>query len=160
MLHRHNQWVRATGKVLQSQVVPGPRLPNPTLVTVELHPEGSAPLRAEVHLIPGDRDYLDLNYPAIGGVTGFIFDPASGETRFDLTDPRNSLAAHRAANEAWDSRPDDAPVRFGSGPPWLVVARCPQCGKPVNQPMAARESEPHCQHCTRPLPAYPYLSSH
>jgi hypothetical protein len=141
--------------------VPGPRIPYPTLVIVELHPEGSGPLRAEVHLIPGDHNYWDpdLNFPAVGGVRGFIFDPASGETRFDLTDPRNSMAAHRAAAEALENRPADQPVRVDSGPPWLVPPRCPGCGKPVSQKMAARESQPHCQNCTSALPAYPYLTS-
>jgi hypothetical protein len=157
VLHRHNQWARATGKILQSQIVPGPKLPNPTLLTVELHPEGSPPLQAEVRLSLGDRSNWDLSFPAVGRVTGFIFDPASGEARLDLADPRNSIAAHRAASEAWESRLPDQPVRAGSGPPWLVPAKCPRCGKPVIQQMAAREDQPHCQHCTGPLPAYPYL---
>ena len=67
------------------------------------------------------------------------------------------VRARRAAGEAWEARPDDQPVTLGSGPPWIVPAKCPGCGKQVNQQMAARESQPHCQNCARLLPAYPYL---
>jgi hypothetical protein len=157
MFHRQDRWVQATGRVLDRQLVPGPKLPYPTVVIVELRSDGGSPLRAEVRLIPGEHNNWDLYYPAVGDVTGFIVDPASGETRFDLTDPRNSMAARRAAGEAWEARPDDQPVTLGSGPPWIVPAKCPGCGKQVNQQMAARESQPHCQNCARLLPAYPYL---
>jgi hypothetical protein len=162
VLHRHNQWVKASGRVLDSQIMPGPKAPHPTIITVELHPEGGSPLRAEVCVIRGDRNHWnpDLFYPSVGDVTGFVFDPASGETRIDMTDPRNSTTAHRAAAEAWEARPSDQPVLIDSGPPWFVPARCPLCNKPVNQAMAAREGQPHCMSCGRPLPAYPFLISH
>jgi len=162
MFHRHNQWVKVTGSVLDRQVLPGPRAPHPKLVTVELHPEDGMPLRAEVRLIPGNHHHWDddLYYPSVGDVTGFIFDPASGETRFDMTDPRNSMTAHLAAGDAWAAAPDDdEPTPVDSGPPWLVPARCPQCGKPVNQQMAAMERQPHCMNCTQLLPAYPVVTS-
>jgi len=164
VFHRHNQWVRVIGKVLDRQVLPGPRAPHPKLVIVELHPEGGMPLQAEVRLIPGDRNHWDedLYYPSVGDITGFIVDPASGETRFDMTDPRNSMAAHTAAGEAWAAAPDDdddEPTPVDSGPPWLVPAACPTCGRPVNQKMAAMERQPHCMTCAQFLPAYPVVTS-
>jgi len=104
-----------------------------------------------------------LFYPSVGDITGFIVDPSSGETRFDMSDPRNSMTAHTAASDAWAAAPDDddddEPVAVDSGPPWLVSAKCPACGKPVNQKMAAMDQQPHCGHCALPLPAYPVVTS-
>ena len=133
-------------------------------MTVEFHPDGGAPIQADVRLIPGDRHHWDddLYYPQVGDITGFIFDPASHETRFDMSDPRNSMAAHLAAGEAWAAAPDDdddQPTQVGSGPPWLVVATCPSCRRPVDQRRVAMERQPHCMACAQVLPAYPVVTS-
>ncbi len=77
-----------------------------------------------------------------------------------MTDPRNSMAAHLAAGEAWAAAPDvDEPTPVDSGPPWLVVAKCPHCGRPVDQRRAAMERQPHCMGCAQVLPAYPVVTS-
>ncbi len=163
MFH-HQQWVKVSGKVLDRQVLAGHKAPHPKLVIVELRLEDGTKVQAEVHLIPGSHDHWDddLYYPSVGDVTGFIHHPSSGEARFDMTDPRNSMGAHVAAGDAWAAalnNDDDEPVKADSGPPWLVPAKCPQCGKHVNQKMAAMEDQPHCMSCAQLLPAYPLVTS-
>jgi hypothetical protein len=81
-----------------------------------------------------------------------------------MTDPRNSMAAHLAFGDCLEAMLESALENGdtgadGSGPPWLVPAKCPQCGKHVNQKMAAMENQPHCMNCAQPLPAYPGLTS-
>jgi hypothetical protein len=167
MFHHHKQsadasgWVKMTGKMLDLQQLPGPRAPHPKLLTVELYPEGDAPVRAEVHLVPGDRHRWDDDlYLSKGDRTGFILNPATGEVRYDLTDPRNSMSAHTAAGEAWIAMDSDGQeAQYDTGPPWLVLGACPYCRRPVNQKMAALEPEPHCPSCTQILPAYPLVTS-
>jgi hypothetical protein len=69
----------------------------------------------------------------VGDVRGFVVNPASGETRFDMTDGRNSWAVQNAATDA----------------------TCPTCGAPVDQASAAMDLAPHCAFCHQPLPAQP-----
>jgi hypothetical protein len=52
--------------------------------------EEHEPFRAEVHVSPDDWNLEELYQPQIGDVRGFVFNPATGETRFDMTDGRNS----------------------------------------------------------------------
>jgi hypothetical protein len=165
--HKHHlpsfsHWVRATGKVLGKEVVPGPRTPHAKIVLVELRPEGAAPFQAKVDLIPWDHQHWeeDIYFPRVGDVRTFIFDPASGETRFDMTDPRNSMSANTAAGEAWAAAPDnDEPLKPDSGPPWLVGAICPYCSVPVDQRQATMQAQPQCMTCSQVLPAYPLVTS-
>lgn len=169
MFHRQQQtgqpfsgWVRVAGKVTGKQVVPGPHAPHAKVVSVELHPEGAVPFQAQVNLIPRDRGHWDedILFPQIGEVRTFLFDPAAGETRFDMADPRNSMSANSAAGEAWAMAPgNDEPVKPDTGPPWLVGAICPHCSVPVDQRFAAMQPQPTCQTCSQPLPAYPLVTS-
>ena len=155
------QWVRMPGKVLDRQVMPGPRAPHPKLLTIELHPPGGTPFQGQVQLIPGDpyRWSEDLYYPKVGDITGFVVDPVSGEARFDMTDPRNSMAAQTAAGEAWAAMPDtDEPAKVDTGPPWLVPAACAFCGMPVDQRWMAAQQQPQCASCYQPLPAFPVIT--
>jgi hypothetical protein len=167
MFNRHKQsgdapgWVRITGKVVSIQQLPGPRAPHPKLVTVELYPEGDSPFHGEVNLVPGDRHRWDDDlYLSMGDTSWFVLNPATGEVRYDLTDPRNHLSAHTAGGEAWMAMDGDGQdVKEDTGPPWLVLPHCLHCGRPVSQQMAAMESEPHCQSCAQVLPAYPVVTS-
>jgi hypothetical protein len=162
MMPSFARWVRVTGKVLGKQVVPGPRTPHAKIVTVELRPDGATPFQAQVNLVPWDPNHWDedIYYPKVGDVRTFLFDPASGETRFDLTDPRNSMSANTAAGAAWAAAPDnDEPIKPDCGPPWLVAAICPYCSVPVDQRLAAMQPQPQCQTCSQILPAYPLVTS-
>ncbi len=169
MFHRqqHNnpsftRWVRVRGKVVGEQVVPGPRAPHAKIVAVELQPEGAAPFPAQVDLVPWDPHHWeeDIYFPRIGDVRTFLFDPATGETKFDMTDPRNSMSANTVAGEAWAMAPDnDEPMKPDTGPPWLVGVICPYCSVPVDQRMAAMQPQPTCQTCSQALPAYPLVTS-
>lgn len=49
------------------------------------------------------------------------------------------------------------PDRAGAetGPPWVVPARCPDCGAPVDQATASRDPDPKCEFCRQPLPVSP-----
>ena len=49
------------------------------------------------------------------------------------------------------------PARRGTetGPPWIVPTHCPNCGAPVDQARASRDSEPLCQFCRQPIPVRP-----
>jgi hypothetical protein len=42
-----------------------------------------------------------------------------------------------------------------AGPPWTVPAHCPNCGAPVDQALASRDRDPHCQFCHQPVPVEP-----
>jgi hypothetical protein len=100
-----------------------------------------------------------LYQPEIGDVRGFVYNPASGETLFDMTDGRNSLAAQNAEADAlMDQLLKDQPAPAGeavTGPPWVVPATCPTCGAAVDQAEAAMDPAPHCAFCHQPLPAQP-----
>jgi hypothetical protein len=52
---------------------------------------------------------------------------------------------------------EQQPARQGTeaGPPWIVPAHCPNCGAPVDQARASRDSEPLCQFCRQPIPVSP-----
>jgi len=157
----HGNQQRVSGKVRSRQTLPGPRAPHPKVLTVTLHPDGGMPLEAQVHVVHGDRHHWndDLYYPDVGDVTGFIFDPGSGETWFDMSDPRNSMAAHIAAGDAWAHSPhNDEPTPVDTGPPWLVLDRCGSCGIPVDLKRAAMERQPQCMNCGQMLLAYPVVT--
>jgi len=156
------QWVRMPGKVLDRQVLPGPRAPHPKLLTIELHPQDSPAFQAQVQLIPGDpyRWSEDLYYPKVGDITGFIVDTNTGEARFDMTDPRNCMSAHSAGGEAWIAMPDtDEEMRVDTGPPWLVAPACPFCSTLVDQRWMAAQQQPQCPSCFQPLPVHPVITS-
>jgi hypothetical protein len=50
-----------------------------------------------------------------------------------------------------------APARPGAGvgPPWVVPARCPNCGAPVDQAKASQDRDPRCLFCHEPVPVTP-----
>ena len=50
---------------------------------------------------------------------------------------------------------DRARARAKTGPPWVVPAHCPNCGAPVDQARAFKESDPMCDFCHQPLPVSP-----
>jgi hypothetical protein len=50
---------------------------------------------------------------------------------------------------------DRARARAETGPPWVVPAHCPNCGAPVDQARAFKESDPMCDFCHQPLPVSP-----
>jgi hypothetical protein len=50
---------------------------------------------------------------------------------------------------------DRGHARAEMGPPWVVPAHCPNCGAPVHQATAAKESDPMCEFCDQPLPVSP-----
>jgi hypothetical protein len=50
---------------------------------------------------------------------------------------------------------DRAHARAETGPPWVVPTHCPNCGAPVHQATASRESDPMCEFCQQPLPVSP-----
>jgi len=45
----------------------------------------------------------------------------------------------------------------GTGPPWVVPTHCPNCGAPVDQAQASRDSDPHCGFCSQPIPVSPLV---
>lgn len=170
MFHRHKhgdgggagaarQWQKAAGNVTGKRLLPAQYPPHPKIFVVQLHPEGREPFQAEVLVSPDDPNWENLYQPQLGDVRGFIFDPASGETRFDMTDGRNSWAVQNAAADALmgtmlagQAAPAGEAV---TGPPWVVPATCPHCGAAVNQAKAAMDPEPRCEYCEQPLPAQP-----
>jgi hypothetical protein len=61
--------------------------------------------------------------------------------------------------EKRQKEPKAGPAGVVSGPPWVVPAHCPNCGAPVDQARASRDSDPHCQFCSQPLPVSPLVRS-
>jgi hypothetical protein len=175
MFHRHNdaggdhatrpehgrgqQWEKIIGNVVDKRLLPAKYPPHPKIFGVQLHPEGREPFRAEVYVSPDDENWENLYQPEIGDVRGFIYDPASGEARFDMTDGRNSWAVQNAESDAlMEMMLKDQPAPMGesvTGPPWVVPAICPNCGAVVDQATAAMDLAPHCGFCHKPLPAQP-----
>jgi hypothetical protein len=51
--------------------------------------------------------------------------------------------------------PKPAPPGVRTGPPWVVPTHCPNCGAPVDQARASRDSDPMCQFCHEPIPVSP-----
>jgi hypothetical protein len=43
----------------------------------------------------------------------------------------------------------------GTGPPWIVPERCPNCGAPVDRVKASQDRGPLCQFCHQPVPVGP-----
>jgi hypothetical protein len=82
------------------RLLPAHYPPHPKIFRVQLHPEGREPFRAEVRVSPDDWNWEDLYQPQMGDVRGFVFNPASSETRFDMTDGRNSWTVQNAAADA------------------------------------------------------------
>ena len=175
MLHRHkkqaddsdlplDQWEKMIGNIVDLQLLPkltGPgreHWPSPKLYVVQLHPEGREAFRGEVHIHPIDHPD-DFFFSQPGTVTAFIVNPVSGEVRFDMSDQRNSVAAHQSAvdlmqEEFLADKPADAGQAI-TGPPWVVPAECPQCGARVDQATQSMELAPKCGFCHQPLPADP-----
>ncbi|HEY6787681.1 MAG TPA: hypothetical protein VI365_10250 [Trebonia sp.] len=156
---REQQWEKIVGNVVDKRLLPAQYPPHPKIFGVQLHPEGREPFRAEVHVSPDDWNWEDLYQPQMGDVRGFVFNPASGETRFDMTDGRNSWAVQNAESDALMGKMlKDQPAPMGeavTGPPWVVPAICPTCGAAVDQAKAAMDLAPHCEFCHQPLPAQP-----
>lgn len=156
---REQQWEKVAGNVVDKRLLPARYPPHPKIFGVQLHPEGREPFRAEVRVDPGGRGWEELYQPEIGDVRGFLFNPATGETRFDMTDGRNSWAAQNAEADALMAQMlQDQPAPAGqavTGPPWIVPATCPTCGAAVDQAEASMELAPHCVFCHQPLPAQP-----
>jgi hypothetical protein len=150
----HKQLVSMQGRVVEMQVLPGKSAPHPKLFIIELQPEDSAPMRAEIKVRPGSSEYSDL-YFSTNRVAGFLVNPATQEAHFDMSDPRNTMSAHTAATDAWAQSDDDSVD--GSGPPWLVPGSCPSCHKKIDQLRTSMENQPHCAHCLHPLPAFPLV---
>jgi hypothetical protein len=144
---------------VDKRLLPAPYPPHPRIFGVRLHPEGREPFRAAVYVSTDDPNWADLHQPQIGDVRGFIFDPASGETRFDITDGRNSWAVQNAQSDAlMNQLLMNLPAPMGesvTGPPWVVPANCPNCGAGVDQASAAMDLAPLCGFCQQPLPAKP-----
>jgi hypothetical protein len=158
-------WVKVTGKVLRIEILPGPSSPHPKLFVVELQMEDGTPMRAEIKVNQHRpvHGYEDLFFRGDHDDTGFLFKPATREVRFDMTDPRNSGSAHRAATSALvrSLNPDlsSQDIADSSGRPWLVGPRCPTCRKEVDQRRASMDNRPHCLSCMSPLPAFPLRTS-
>jgi hypothetical protein len=79
-----------------------------------------------------------------------------------MTDPRNSMKANIAANDAWMAMPDtddDEPMKVDAGPPWIVAGQCPYCLAYMDQKWASAQPEPRCVTCGQPLPAFPLVTS-
>jgi len=153
------QWEKLIGNVVDKRLLPAKYPPHPKIFGVQLHPEGREPFRGEVLVDPNDPNWENLYQPEIGDVRGFVYNPASGETRFDMTDGRNSLAVQNAQADAlMGALLKDQPAPAGeavTGPPWVVPATCPTCGAAVDQSEAAMDPAPHCAFCHQPLPAQP-----
>ncbi len=158
MFRSHKEWVSVSGRVVEMQLLPGKTAPHPKLFIVELHPQDSAPVQAEIRVRSSDSDYAEI-YFSTDAEVGFLFNPATQEARFDRTDPRNSMSARVAAGAAWADADFSEPKSADSGPPWLVLPACPSCRKQVDQGRAAMENQPHCPSCLHPLPAYPLVTS-
>jgi len=79
---------------------------------------------------------------------------ATRRTRIVIDEP----ALHSAALKDYIERekrgktPDVAPR---AGPPWLVPAKCPTCGAPVDQAKSSSDTDPHCEFCHEPIPVSP-----
>jgi hypothetical protein len=161
MFHRHrdDEWEKITGNVVDKRLLPARNPPHPKIFGVQLHPAGREAFRAEVHVSPKDKNWGNLYQPEIGDVRGFIFNPATGETRFDMTDGRNSWEVQNAESDAlMEALLKDQPAPMGegvTGPPWVVPATCPSCGAQVDQAQAAMDPAPQCAFCHQPLPAQP-----
>ena len=158
-LFGHRDWEKVTGHVVDIRLLHTHRPPpHAKIFDVRLHPKGREPVMAEVHLSPHDRIWDDVFQPSKGDVRGFLFDPASGKTQFDMTDGRNSWKAQNAKMEALKERMlEDEPADDDSvtGPPWVVPAHCPTCGAAVNRAKASMDLEPQCGYCHQPLPVQP-----
>lgn len=156
---RERQWEKVAGNVVGKRLLPAKYPPHPKIFVVQLHPAGREPFQAEVHVSPDDWNWEELYQPQIGDVRGFIFEPVSGETRFDMTDGRNSWTVQRAKADALMGETlKNQPAPMGeaaTGPPWVVPATCPTCGAAVDQATAAMDLAPHCAYCHQPLPAQP-----
>jgi hypothetical protein len=52
---------------------------------------------------------------------------------------------------------EQSPARrgAGTGPPWVVPERCPNCGAPVDQVKASQDRDPLCGFCQQPVPVRP-----
>ncbi len=160
MFRGRQQWIKVSGWVNEIKILPGPRSPHPKLFLIEVQPEDGGSVQAEIRVTPGHQEhgYEDLYFRTDKSVTGFLFNPATGQARFDMTDPRNSRSAHSAAGMAWRHTPTDArPASMVGGPPWLVLPACRSCKKKVDQGRAAMENQPHCPSCLHLLPASPWV---
>jgi len=62
-------------------------------VSVQLQPEAGEAFPSTVYLDVNDDDADLLLLPVKGEVRGFELDLASGEVRFDKSDPRNGMGA-------------------------------------------------------------------
>ncbi len=155
----HRQWEQVTGNVVDIRLKhTSAQPPHPKIFVVRLHPKGREPLSAEVHVSPHERIWNDLFQPSKGDVRGFVYDPASGKTHFDMSDKRNSWKAQNAKMDALRERLlEDEPAEDDSvtGPPWVVPATCHICGAAVDKAKAEMEPEPHCRFCHQPLPVEP-----
>ena len=161
LFHGQKQWVKVAGRIVGMEVLPRGRAPHPKLFRIELQPADGPPIRAEIRLRPDrpEHGYEDLYFRLDEEVTGFLYNPATREARFDMTDPRNSRSAHVEAGAAWAAASDSgesAPA--GSGPPWLVPSACPSCRKRVDQRRVAMGNQPLCPSCLQLLPAYPLVT--
>jgi len=175
MLHRHKkdtasgklptaQWDKVTGNILDLQLLPkltGPgqeHWPSPKRYVVQLHPADREPYTAQIDIPPVDFPD-DFYFSQPGAVTGFVVDPASGEVRFDMDDPRNSTTAHQKDFDLLENQilagTPAGPGEAVTGPPWIVPAICPDCGAPVDQATSAMALDPKCEFCHEPLPVQP-----
>jgi hypothetical protein len=159
--HEAEHWEKVTGNVVEMRLLPSQYPPHPKVFVVQLHPEGRDPFQAEVPYNPTNWDgyYADLFLPPAGAVTGFVVGTGSGEVRFDMSDKRNSMAAHLAgADTLMDKLLAGQPADPGeavTGPPWVVPATCPNCDAPVDQATASMDPDPKCGYCHQPLPVQP-----
>jgi hypothetical protein len=96
-----------------------------------------------------------------------VEDQPSGEltVRYDAAQPGRMVldvpaiqkrALHdyiQREQRAQQQKPDQAAPQ--AGPPWAVPTHCPNCGAPVDQATASRDSDPRCEFCEQPLPVSP-----
>lgn len=156
----HREWRKVTGHVVDIRLLHTSRpAPHAKILDVRLHPKGGEPVMAEVRLSPRDKIWDDCYQPSKGDVRGFLYDPASGQADFDMSDGRNSWKVQNAKTDALMQRLlEDEPAADDdavTGPPWVVPNHCPNCGAAVNKAKASMDLEPRCGYCHQPLPAQP-----
>ena len=135
--------VRSTAQVVGVRKV-AELAPDPTLADIEgVHPPQELAVHVNVRAVDGAAFgaevplFLDeiVPPPAVGEVLHVIYHPTDRSRVRFVAQWRGPTGAH--------------------GVRWIVPARCPSCGAPVDQSSAVYDPHPTCASCRAPLPVQP-----
>jgi hypothetical protein len=125
-----------------------------------------APGSAEAQRLAEMRGTGQVRHPdRIPKIQMFLSNGETVAVRYDATDRSKIILdvpamQKRALNEfikreQTPKQQGHAQARVETGPPWVVPTRCPNCGAPVDQARASKESDPMCEFCHQPIPVTP-----